>query len=84
MSAVKKFDMDKKLRDYSESEMQTLLYSEPIPFKSEVIGFVQGFRFEGIANRIIGRATDGRGLPGVGYDSNFRMKPLAASVIILV
>lgn len=71
LSATNLFDMDKKLKDYTKDELNTFLYSEPIVFKNSSAGFVQGFKFEGINKRIMGRATDSRGLPGVNYDNNF-------------
>lgn len=71
LSATNLFDMDKKLSLFTENEINTLLYSEPKVFKNNAMGFVQGFTFEGIVNRIMGRATDSRGLPGVNYDSMF-------------
>lgn len=65
------FDMDKKIKDYSQNEMEKLLYSKPVKSNNEAVGFIQNFTFEGICERVTRRACDGRGLAGVSYDSNF-------------
>lgn len=71
LNAIGLFDMNKKLALYSNDELNTLLYSETIKCSNNAMGFVQNFTFEGLANRIIRRATDARGLEGVKYDSIF-------------
>ena len=43
-----KFDVDKKLDDYSEEEMETLLYAEPFKVKSEIGGKSINITVEGI------------------------------------
>lgn len=65
------FDMDKPVKDFSEEELDTLLYSESRQYYNHALGFVQNFSFEGIITRIMKRHNDGRGLEGVSYDANF-------------
>ncbi len=56
------FDVDKKLKDFTEDELQTLLYSEPIPITNskEKLSYIKNF--EGIArkleNSVAGKAED--------------------------
>jgi len=45
------FDNDKKLDDYSESEMELLLHSKPYKVKSEVAGKAINLTFEGIIDK---------------------------------
>ncbi|MCI8460899.1 MAG: hypothetical protein HFE81_05830 [Bacilli bacterium] len=47
------FDMGKKLKDYSEEELNLLLYKEPTTFMNENEGFVQNWSYEGIVSRLI-------------------------------
>ncbi len=52
------FDADKKLQDYSEEELNRLLFSEPIPVtKSHGAGVYSKF-FEGFARRLTKRVTE--------------------------
>lgn len=56
------FDPDKKLKDYSEEELNKLLYSEPILLDKSVTQLTYNRYFEGVArkleNAIISRADD--------------------------
>ncbi|HZY78201.1 MAG TPA: excinuclease ABC subunit UvrA [Cyclobacteriaceae bacterium] len=45
------FNNNKKLKDFSKAEMDTLLYSEPHKVKTNVAGKVVNFTFEGIATK---------------------------------
>lgn len=45
------FDNDKKLEDYTEEEMERLLYSPPYKVKTEVAGKTVNFTFEGIIDK---------------------------------
>lgn len=45
------FNVNKKLKDYSKAEMNTLLYSEPHKVKSKIAGKDINLTFEGIATR---------------------------------
>lgn len=65
------FDMDKKLKDYSEAELQLLLYQEPTTFMNQNEGFVQNWSYEGIVSRLLKRQGDSRGLQINDYDRNF-------------
>ncbi|HLU09592.1 MAG TPA: excinuclease ABC subunit UvrA [Oceanobacillus sp.] len=49
------FDADKKLADYTDEEMQLLLYSEPYKVKAEVAGKMMNFTFEGIISKFTQR-----------------------------
>lgn len=65
------FDMDKKLKDYSEEELNLLLYKETTSFMNENEGFVQNWSYEGIVSRLIKRQSDSRGLQINDYDREF-------------
>lgn len=71
LKAINLFDMNKKINQYTSAEMEMLLYSDTQKCSNDSMGFVQNFNFEGIARRIIKRATDSRGLEGAKYDSLF-------------
>ncbi len=45
------FDPDKRLVDYTDEEMELLLYSEPYKVKTEMAGKPFNLTFEGIANK---------------------------------
>jgi excinuclease UvrABC ATPase subunit len=45
------FDLDKKLADYSDEEMERLLYSKPYKVKAEVAGKAINLTVEGIVSR---------------------------------
>ena len=53
--AINYFDMDKKLRDFSEEEMDKLLYCKPFVYQNDEPGHVQSFSYEGIISRMIKR-----------------------------
>lgn len=65
------FDMDKKLKDYSEEELNLLLYKEPTTFMNQNEGFVQNWSYEGIVSRLLKRQSDSRGLQINDYDKGF-------------
>lgn len=65
------FNMDKKLRDYSEEELNLLLYKEPTTFMNQNEGFVQNWSYEGIVSRLLKRQSDSRGLQINDYDKEF-------------
>lgn len=69
--AIDYFDMDKKLCDFSEEELNMLLYSPPFVYQNDEPGHVQTFSYEGIVNRLIKRKNDERGLTAVEYDDQF-------------
>ncbi|HWD37967.1 MAG TPA: excinuclease ABC subunit UvrA [Fimbriimonas sp.] len=48
-------DNDKKLQDYTEEEMERLLYSKPIKVQMEYAGKPFNLTFEGIVNKFIAR-----------------------------
>ena len=70
-NAINYFDMDKKLRDYSEEELDKLLYSPAMTYRTKSQGFVENFSYEGIISRILKRQTDSRGLKINDYDKEF-------------
>jgi len=88
------FDMDKKLKDFNESEKEKLFYSDPIRTSNDQPGYVQSFSFEGVVSRLLKRQNDSRGLTGNSYDEQFfgkcncrsckgaRINALARSVLV--
>lgn len=71
IAATGYFDMDKKLSQFTQEELDKLLYAKSEKCTNKAIGFVQNFSYEGIVSRIMKRANDSRGLEGVTYDSIF-------------
>lgn len=69
--AINYFDMDKKVRDFTEEEMDKLLYCKPFSYQNDEPGHVQSFSYEGIVSRMIKRKSDSRGLSAADYDSQF-------------
>ncbi|MBD5450905.1 MAG: excinuclease ABC subunit UvrA [Lachnospiraceae bacterium] len=65
------YDMDKKLCDFTEEEMNRLLYSEAVSIQSKGAKVAQSFSYEGIVKRLIKRKKDERGLSTADYDSQF-------------
>lgn len=65
------FDMDKKLRDFSDEEMNKLLFSNAVSVQSKGAKVAQSFSYEGIVKRLIKRKKDERGLSAADYDSQF-------------
>ncbi len=51
------FDMDKKLKDYSQDELDKLLYAEPQMLEAHSGDLVDRFTFQGIVYRIMHRNT---------------------------
>ena len=69
--AINYFDMNKKVRDFSEKEMEKLLYCKPFVYQNDEPGHVQSFSYEGIISRMIKRKNDNRGLSAADYDAQF-------------
>lgn len=49
------FDLDKKFADYTEAEMDQLLYAKPKPFQMQLGGKAVNFTFEGIITKFLRR-----------------------------
>ena len=71
IKAVELFDMNKKLKDFSQDELNNLLYSEPIQYQNKNAGYIQSFSYEGIISRMKKRQGDSRGLEINSYDEKF-------------
>lgn len=69
--AINYFDMDKKIKDYNQEEIEMLLYKAPTQYMNETSGFIQNFSYEGIVSRILKRQADSRGLSINDYDKSF-------------
>lgn len=69
--AIGYFDMDKKVADFTDEEMDMLLNSEPFVYQNNEPGHVQSFSYEGIVSRMKKRKSDNRGLSAAEYDSQF-------------
>lgn len=65
------YDMDKKLCDFTDEEMDRLLYSEAVSIQSKGAKVAQSFSYEGIVKRLIKRKKDERGLSAADYDAQF-------------
>lgn len=65
------YDMNKKLRDFTEEEMNRLLFSDAVSIQSKGAKVAQSFSYEGIAKRLVKRKKDERGLSAADYDSQF-------------
>lgn len=57
-----KLNLDKPIKNYSKEELDFLLYSPKVILSNKDQGFIQSFSHEGIIIRLIGRATDLRGI----------------------
>jgi excinuclease UvrABC ATPase subunit len=64
------FDFEKPLKQFSAEEINALLYAEPRSYQTRAPGFIQDFKFEGIATRLIRKKGDRRGLDS-RYDEAF-------------
>ncbi|GAN59388.1 excinuclease ABC subunit A [Acetobacter cibinongensis] len=57
------FDADRKLRDYSKEDLDTLLYSEPTPLKNPPADWYATAKYEGVIHRFrsmyLGNASEG-------------------------
>lgn len=69
--AINYFDMDKKVKDFTEEEIEKLLYCKPFVYQNDEPGHVQSFSYEGIISRMIKRKNDSRGLSATDYDAQF-------------
>lgn len=65
------YDMDKKLSDFTEEEIDKLLFSDAVSIQSKGAKVAQSFSYEGIVKRLIKRKKDERGLSAADYDSQF-------------
>lgn len=57
-----KLDFDKPIKDYSQEELEFLLYSPQIKLKNDTQGFVQSYSWEGIITHIVRQSKDLRGM----------------------
>lgn len=73
------FDMNKKLKDFSDTELDMLFFSEPMKATNNQPGYVQSFSFEGVVSRILKRQNDSRGLSINSYDEQFFTKRVCTS-----
>lgn len=71
IQASEYYDMDKKLCDFTEEEMNRLLFSDAESIQSKGAKVAQSFSYEGIVKRLIKRKKDERGLSAADYDSQF-------------
>jgi len=62
IEASKRLDMDKKLCDYTEEEIEFLFYSPRIELSNTDSGFIQRFSHEGVITRVMSRMGDLRGM----------------------
>ena len=69
--AIDYFDMDKRVADFTQEEMDKLLYCKPFVYQNNEPGHVQSFSYEGIVSRMKKRKSDSRGLSAAEYDSQF-------------
>ncbi len=63
-----KLDLDKPIQDYTEDELNFLLYSPKIKLSDSSQGFIQTFSHRGIITALLERAKDNRG------QSNYKKK----------
>jgi len=61
LEATNKVDLNKPIKDYSDDELNFLLYSEKITFKNDSQGFIQSYSHQGVIPRLISRNEDLRG-----------------------
>lgn len=71
IKAIERFDMDKPIKDFSDEEMELLLYSPPFVYEEKNKKHIQTFSYEGIVNRMKKRMNDERGLSSASYDLQF-------------
>ena len=71
ISAIEKFDMDKPVKDFSEEELNLLLYSPAFVYEEKEGKHIQTFTYEGIVSRMKKRLNDERGLSAATYDMQF-------------
>jgi len=57
-----RLDLDKPIKNYSKEDLDFLLYSPKIVLSNKDQGFIQTFSHEGIITRLIGRASDLKGV----------------------
>lgn len=71
IKAIERFDMDKPVGEFSDSEMTLLLYSPPFVYEDKTGKRVESFSYEGIVSRMKKRMNDERGLSSASYDRQF-------------
>lgn len=69
--AINLFDIDKPLKEFTQDELDVLLYSEPQQYQNNDAGYIQSFSFEGVVSRLLKRQRDSRGQAGKSYDQSF-------------
>ncbi|QQG39604.1 MAG: excinuclease ABC subunit UvrA [Candidatus Aenigmatarchaeota archaeon] len=62
LKTTKRVEFDKPIKDFSKKELDFLLYSPQIKLRNASQGFVQSYSWEGVANRLVERAGDVRGI----------------------
>ncbi len=68
---IERFDMDKPVEAFTDSEMHLLLYSPPFHYEDKFGKRVESFSYEGIVGRMKKRMNDERGLSSATYDRQF-------------
>lgn len=63
--------MDKPVKDFSEEELNLLLYSPAFVYEEKEGKHIQTFTYEGIVSRMKKRLNDERGLSAATYDMQF-------------
>ena len=58
INATGEFDMTKILKNYSQDELESLLFSEPKIFENKSPGYKQTFTFEGVISRLVKSQKD--------------------------
>lgn len=79
INASEFFDMNKKLKNFTQEELDKLLYSESVNLQNKHAGYVQNFSYEGIIKRMTKRQSDSRGLSINSYDQDFFSKQRCTS-----
>lgn len=64
------FDFHKPLKEFTQEELDKLLYAKATSFQTDAPGFIQDFKFEGIVRRLVKKQGDSRGLDS-SYDEPF-------------
>lgn len=71
IKAIERFDMDKPVGNFSDAEMDLLLYSPAFVYEDRNQKHIQTFSYEGIVSRMKKRLNDERGLSSATYDLQF-------------
>ncbi|HLD57472.1 MAG TPA: excinuclease ABC subunit UvrA [archaeon] len=62
LKTTSKINFDKPIKDFTREELNFLLHSPQIKLKNAAQGFVQSYSWMGIANQLVTRAKDLRGI----------------------